>query len=187
MANPNKKPVAPSAKPALPPPAPSVIAEAVSPPDNDLTSAGAATLADLAAEDDGDAVQPEESAVVAGLRLELAAAQTELEHTRRLADVEVKRLERHVTALKEERNTLEDKLEEALAKLAAAGVLPTLAPVERPAEIPADFVLVGWKGGVYAGLCFTLKGERLPRAGAKMVGYFPKRMVEKLPDQFEKV
>lgn len=187
MANPNKKPVAHAAKPALPPPAASVSSEAVPPPAVEPEPVVAPTLAELAAEDDGDAVQPEESALVAGLRRDLDHAKDELDRISRLADVEVKRLERHVAALKGERDALLVKLDEAAAKLAKAGVPPTLAPVERPADIPVDFVLVGWKGGVYAGLCFTLKGERLPRASAKMVGFFPKRMVEKLPDQFEKV
>lgn len=188
MANPNKKaPAAHAAKPALPPPAASVPSEAVSPPDDEPAPVVAPTLAELAAEDDGDPVQPEESAVVAGLRRDLAHAKEELDRVGRLADVEVKRLERHVAALKDERATLLEKLDDAAAKLAKAGVQPTLAPVERPADIPADFVLVGWKGGVYGGACFTLKGERLPRATAKMVGFFPKKMVDKLPDQFEKV
>lgn len=187
MANPLKKPAASAAKPALPPPAASGSPEAVSPPEDELAPVAAPTLAELVAEDDGDAVRPEESALVAGLRRDLAHAKEEIDRISRLADVEVKRLERHVSALKDERAALVEKLNEAAAKLAKAGVQPTLSPVERPADIPEDFVLVGWKGGVYAGVCFTLKGERLPRAGAKMVGFFPKKMVEKLPDQFEKV
>lgn len=187
MAHPKKPPPAASATKSEAPPTPAA-------PDPSagaapaLTASTPVSLADLASEDEG--APRDEQGDPSPDRLdadsaEVEALRREIETLNRLHEVEVKRLIRHLDAAAAEVNTLRKALDEANDKLASLKSEAT-APV-KPTNIPEGFVLARWKDGTYDGTCFTLKGERLSRARGAMSGYFPERMVTKLPAQFARV
>lgn len=125
-------------------------------------------------------------AEVEALREQIAEkARTLGEKDRLLADAErmFDQLEAENRRLRSQVDRLKGQVEKFTEAEKAA------APVNRPANIPQDFMLARWKGpGSYGGRCYTLKGDVLPQANGPLVGYFPKNMVQvKAKDQFEPV
>ena len=122
------------------------------------------------------APNPETSAAEERIAELEAALDTERE-ARALAEAEVTRLKAEVADLTRQ-----------MTLRPVAPIPAAITPAARPSTVPSEFVLTRWKGpGTYEGRCYSLTGEVLPRARGALTGWFPRRMVEKVSEQFEKV